>query len=52
LIAVLTHQGRAADAGHYVAWVRQEEEKDNNNSSRSKWYKLDDDKASRNTRWT
>jgi len=46
LIAVLTHQGRAADAGHYVAWVRQEEEKDNNNSSRSKWYKLDDDKVS------
>lgn len=36
LIAVLTHQGRAADAGHYVAWVKQEKN----------WYKLDDDKAS------
>lgn len=24
LIAVLTHQGRSADSGHYVAWVKQE----------------------------
>jgi ubiquitin carboxyl-terminal hydrolase 14 len=24
LIAVLTHKGRSADSGHYVAWVRQE----------------------------
>ncbi|GJQ14796.1 hypothetical protein GpartN1_g6587.t1 [Galdieria partita] len=36
LIAVLTHQGRAADAGHYVAWVKREKV----------WYKLDDDKVS------
>uniref|UniRef100_A0A2P2M920 Ubiquitin carboxyl-terminal hydrolase n=1 Tax=Rhizophora mucronata TaxID=61149 RepID=A0A2P2M920_RHIMU len=24
LVAVLTHQGRSADSGHYVAWVKQE----------------------------
>ncbi|KAI6646123.1 Ubiquitin carboxyl-terminal hydrolase 14 [Oopsacas minuta] len=35
LIAVLTHQGRSINSGHYVAWVRQEEED---------WIKLDDDK--------
>eukprot|EP00871_Galdieria_phlegrea_P000800 jgi/Galph1/1720/GphlegSOOS_G401.1 len=38
LIAVLTHQGRAADTGHYVAWIRQEE--------KSQWCKFDDDKVS------
>ncbi|KAI0560098.1 Ubiquitinyl hydrolase 1 [Gracilaria domingensis] len=37
LCAVLTHQGRAADAGHYVAWVK---------DAGSKWYKFDDDKVS------
>ena len=35
LIAVLTHQGRSINSGHYVAWVRQGEED---------WIKLDDDK--------
>ena len=34
LIAVLTHQGRSINSGHYVAWVRQGEE----------WNKLDDDR--------
>ena len=24
LVAVLTHKGRSADSGHYVAWVKQE----------------------------
>ncbi|CAN8063680.1 unnamed protein product [Agarophyton chilense] len=37
LCAVLTHQGRAADAGHYVAWVK---------DAGSKWYKFDDDRVS------
>eukprot|EP00178_Gracilaria_changii_P010668 TRINITY_DN30_c0_g1_i3.p1 TRINITY_DN30_c0_g1~~TRINITY_DN30_c0_g1_i3.p1 ORF type:complete len:477 (+),score=137.35 TRINITY_DN30_c0_g1_i3:1276-2706(+) len=36
LCAVLTHQGRAADAGHYVAWVK---------DAGSKWYKFDDHKV-------
>eukprot|EP00177_Eucheuma_denticulatum_P007061 GFKZ01012848.1.p1 GENE.GFKZ01012848.1~~GFKZ01012848.1.p1 ORF type:complete len:475 (-),score=79.72 GFKZ01012848.1:1170-2594(-) len=33
LQAVLTHQGRAADAGHYVAWVREKG---------TRWHKFDD----------
>jgi ubiquitin carboxyl-terminal hydrolase 14 len=37
LRAVLTHKGRMADSGHYVAWVKG---KDNN------WYKFDDDVVS------
>ncbi|CAG8541553.1 1495_t:CDS:10 [Paraglomus occultum] len=35
--AVLTHRGRLADSGHYMAWVRQE---DSDN-----WIKYDDDKV-------
>eukprot|EP00123_Amoebidium_parasiticum_P015261 comp22860_c0_seq1/m.36067 comp22860_c0_seq1/g.36067 ORF comp22860_c0_seq1/g.36067 comp22860_c0_seq1/m.36067 type:complete len:482 (-) comp22860_c0_seq1:741-2186(-) len=34
--AVLTHQGRSADSGHYVAWVRDKGDK---------WLKFDDDKV-------
>lgn len=37
LIAVLTHQGRTSDSGHYVAWVHKKGED---------WYKYDDDKVS------
>jgi hypothetical protein len=33
LIAVLTHVGRSADAGHYMAWVRQDDSDD--------WWKFD-----------
>jgi ubiquitin carboxyl-terminal hydrolase 14 len=40
LCAVLTHQGRAADAGHYVAWVK---------DIGTTWYKYDDDKVSVHT---
>ena len=36
LIAVLTHQGRSVNSGHYVAWVRQGEEGE-------EWVKFDDD---------
>jgi Ubiquitin carboxyl-terminal hydrolase len=35
---VLTHKGRSADSGHYVAWVKQPD---------GKWIQFDDDKASR-----
>lgn len=38
LAAVLTHVGRTADAGHYMAWVRSEESADD-------WWKFDDDKV-------
>lgn len=37
LIAVLTHKGRSADSGHYIAWVKQEDDK---------WLKFDDEKVS------
>lgn len=37
LAAVLTHQGRDADSGHYVCWVRQEGDK---------WILFDDNKVS------
>lgn len=37
LCAVLTHQGRATDAGHYVAWVK---------DKGTRWFKFDDDKVS------
>jgi ubiquitin carboxyl-terminal hydrolase 14 len=39
LVAVLTHMGRTADAGHYIAWVK--DEKFNHI-----WWKFDDDKVS------
>ncbi|KAL9273801.1 Ubiquitin carboxyl-terminal hydrolase 6-like protein, partial [Drosera capensis] len=34
LVAVLTHKGRSADSGHYVAWVKQED---------GKWIEFDDE---------
>ncbi|XAR67647.1 Ubiquitinyl hydrolase 1 [Bertholletia excelsa] len=34
LVAVLTHKGRSADSGHYVAWIKQEN---------GKWIQYDDD---------
>ncbi|KFK39437.1 hypothetical protein AALP_AA3G244600 [Arabis alpina] len=33
LVSVLTHKGRSADSGHYVAWVKQEN---------GKWVQYDD----------
>lgn len=38
LHSIITHKGRSADSGHYMSWVRQEDE--------SKWWKFDDDKVS------
>lgn len=40
LKAVLTHQGRSSDAGHYIGWTRNEEHQ---------WVKFDDDKTSSHT---
>ncbi|KAI9470587.1 MAG: hypothetical protein EXX96DRAFT_602870 [Benjaminiella poitrasii] len=37
LVAVLTHVGRSADSGHYIAWVKKAE---------NEWHKFDDDKVS------
>ncbi|KAI8048800.1 hypothetical protein BDF22DRAFT_701367 [Syncephalis plumigaleata] len=38
LCAVLTHIGRSADSGHYIAWVRRKSSDD--------WFKFDDDTVS------
>jgi len=35
LIAILSHKGRDAEGGHYVAWVRQEDE--------NSWLQFDDE---------
>jgi ubiquitin carboxyl-terminal hydrolase 14 len=37
LCAVLTHVGRSADSGHYIAWVKK---------NTDEWHKFDDDKVS------
>jgi ubiquitin carboxyl-terminal hydrolase 14 len=37
LVAVLTHVGRSADSGHYIAWVKK---------AANEWHKFDDDKVS------
>lgn len=42
LSAVLTHRGRAADAGHYVAWVKED-------GPSGMWYKFDDDIVTKHT---
>lgn len=34
ICGVITHKGRAADSGHYIGWVLNDE---------GKWYKFDDD---------
>ena len=34
LMAVLTHKGRSADSGHYVAWVKQDDKQ---------WIQFDDE---------
>lgn len=65
LIAVLTHQGRAADGGHYVAWVKADPPTAEANAptsstgptrragasaaSAAPWIKLDDNKVSLTT---
>ncbi|TPX36743.1 hypothetical protein SmJEL517_g01149 [Synchytrium microbalum] len=49
LVAVLTHVGRAADSGHYIAWTRRESNQDGTSSEPDDglgWWKFDDDKVS------
>ena len=43
LVGVLSHKGRAADSGHYVAWIRQSQDEND-------WLLYDDDKVSSVTR--
>ena len=37
LIAVITHQGRSSESGHYIGWVHKKDDK---------WLKYDDDTVS------
>ncbi|KAL0319351.1 UNVERIFIED_CONTAM: Ubiquitin carboxyl-terminal hydrolase 6 [Sesamum angustifolium] len=48
LVAVLTHKGRSADSGHYVAWVKQE----NGYALPQEWIQFDDDNPFRSGRKT
>ena len=46
LVAVLTHVGRAADSGHYIAWTRRENNESKEGDEAGGWWKFDDDKVS------
>ncbi|KAL4401718.1 deubiquitinating enzyme [Malassezia pachydermatis] len=46
LVGIVTHKGAAADAGHYMSWVRQEDTSQPLPPPASMWYKFDDDKVS------
>lgn len=41
LFGIVTHKGRSADSGHYMAYVRQ--------SNSNSWWLFDDDKVSETT---
>eukprot|EP00290_Baffinella_frigidus_P026312 CAMPEP_0180230834 /NCGR_PEP_ID=MMETSP0987-20121128/26410_1 /TAXON_ID=697907 /ORGANISM="non described non described, Strain CCMP2293" /LENGTH=559 /DNA_ID=CAMNT_0022195925 /DNA_START=12 /DNA_END=1691 /DNA_ORIENTATION=+ len=43
LTGVLTHQGRSADGGHYISWIKKEGA---SKEASQTWYKFDDDKVS------
>jgi len=36
ILSIVTHQGRQANRGHYIGWVKKDEDR---------WYKFDDDKV-------
>lgn len=48
LVGIVTHKGAAADAGHYMSWVRKNavDTQDSLDASPNEWYKFDDDKVS------
>jgi len=48
LRAIITHQGRYADAGHYIAWVKTgiRERVSNKGAPQTMWLKFDDEKVS------
>ncbi|PKI83198.1 ubiquitinyl hydrolase 1 [Malassezia vespertilionis] len=45
LAGIVTHKGAAADAGHYISWVRKDDGKTQQVPSNA-WYKFDDENAS------
>ncbi|PWN50066.1 cysteine proteinase [Violaceomyces palustris] len=54
LVGIVTHKGAAADAGHYISWVRKEDDQQDgvvgkksiDKPAMEEWYKFDDDKVS------
>lgn len=47
LVGIVTHKGAAADAGHYMSWVRKEPRADDVLAPPStEWYKFNDDQVS------
>lgn len=46
LIGVVTHKGAAADAGHYMSWVRKDPDADSLDMGPASWYKFNDDQVS------
>ena len=48
LVGIVTHKGAAADAGHYMSWVRKsavDPPSDSLDAPSQDWYKFDDDKV-------
>eukprot|EP00915_Cephaloidophora_sp_WS-2016_P001067 GHVH01001474.1.p1 GENE.GHVH01001474.1~~GHVH01001474.1.p1 ORF type:complete len:532 (-),score=100.52 GHVH01001474.1:79-1674(-) len=47
LIGIITHEGRTADSGHYVAWRKKHvDDEPKQKEQRNMWIKFDDDKVS------
>ncbi|PWN92273.1 cysteine proteinase [Acaromyces ingoldii] len=54
LVGIVTHKGAAAEAGHYISWVRKEDDATDEAGGRAtldkppqqEWYKFDDEKVS------
>ncbi|UZJ52290.1 hypothetical protein CBS101457_001610 [Exobasidium rhododendri] len=54
LVGIVTHKGAAADAGHYMGWVRKDDDQKTEAGEKAKivskpveeWYKFDDERVS------
>jgi ubiquitin carboxyl-terminal hydrolase 14 len=55
LVGIVTHKGAAADAGHYISWVRKDDDRKLEAGAKGRipdlaaveeWYKFDDEKVS------
>lgn len=46
LAGIVTHKGAAADAGHYISWVRRDAKREALDTPDDAWLKLDDDRVS------
>ena len=46
LVAILSHQGRSSDSGHYVAWTKYEPKNPKPTDRKDLWVQWDDDKPS------